>query len=396
MINKHYVLFTRIPLIKDRQGRIHCDPLWEKDLKLHLDYLKNFSICCPIDVGGNTDGLVDITDLGIKHFFALRSDRGWLSVLVNLVPNFFPVMAACRSADIVQTEGAGWPFPLSFYVLLVRPFIRFQWVINVESSFWMLEDGEKSSLFKTISHHVHKFVVTRCVRAADARIFTQSFYRDYFLRSDTARTMINPATWIDKEDITTRDVVERRFRSRHDGTTRVIVPTRLTKDKGILVVLDALRTLKVAKKSLHVTIIGAGDLEAQCREFVAGYVGDVDLVFKSPVAYGDEFFELLATYDFLMVPVLKQEQPRVIFDAFSQGVAVIAADAPGVLDITNDRNTLYFKRGDSTSLAEALERVAGRRELALDMGLSGLEYVAEQTHLEMHRERARFLETVLS
>lgn len=63
--------------------------------------------------------------------------------------------------------------------------------------------------------------------------------------------------------------------------------------------------------------MGKGELKKDCQDFVDDYKGNVDVVFKQPVAYGKAFFETLKNYDFVLVPILKQEQPRIIFDAFS-------------------------------------------------------------------------------
>jgi hypothetical protein len=131
MIVKPYVLFTRISLIKNQKGRVFCDPLWEKDLKLHLEYIENFGICCPIEYRENIEGLKDITDLGIKWIFELKKDYGLKSVLLNFLPNLFTVKNALKKAKIAHSGGAGWAFPLSFYLLFLRPFFSFRWIIEI-------------------------------------------------------------------------------------------------------------------------------------------------------------------------------------------------------------------------------------------------------------------------
>jgi glycosyltransferase involved in cell wall biosynthesis len=394
MIVKPYVLFTRISLIKNQKGRVFCDPLWEKDLKLHLEYIENFGICCPIEYRENIEGLKDITDLGIKWIFELKKDYGLKSVLLNFLPNLFTVKNALKKAKIAHSGGAGWAFPLSFYLLFLRPFFSFRWIIVIESSFWMLEQGDKRTIRRIIEHYVHKALLTKCVSAADARIFTQSFYRKYFLGDKEERTWINPATWIDRNIITTSKIVRDRFKERGDNTLKIIFPSRLVEDKGVFIVLDAIEKLKKTTQCIHVTIMGSGDLEQDCQRFINAYSGNVDVVFKNPVAYGNEFFKILTHYDFVLVPNLKQEQPRVIFDAFSQGVPVIGSDTSGIMDITNIGNAVTFKRGDSSSLAKVISSI-NRNHAVLDMGLAGLDYVAGKTHLQMHKDRAEFLNDIL-
>lgn len=36
MIEDPYILFTRIPIVVNEQGELFTDPLWVKDIELHL------------------------------------------------------------------------------------------------------------------------------------------------------------------------------------------------------------------------------------------------------------------------------------------------------------------------------------------------------------------------
>lgn len=391
MIVEPYILFTRIPIIKHDNGQVFTDPLWAKDLKLHLDYIENFGICCPVEQSNNSEGLVDVTNIGIKWIFELKVDYGLGSILKNLLPNLSVVRKACQTAKVVHSDGAGWAFPLSFYLLALKPFMSFQWVIVIESSFWMLGQGEKKTFRKVIEHYVHKALLTLCVKQADVRIFTQSFYRKYFLGNERNRTFINPATWVDKKNAASREMVERRFESKTDRVVKILFPSRLIADKGVLVVLAAIEKLQTADIDVSITIMGAGELKEECERFAKNSYGGVRVEYQQPVDYGDTFFEKVAQYDWLLIPTLKQEQPRVIFDAFSQGVPVIGSDTSGIKDITNKDNAFTFEMGNPSSLAEVISHVARNPRLSLEMGLAGLEYAAGKTHFQMHQDRELFL-----
>lgn len=391
MIVEPYILFTRIPIVKHDNGQVFTDPLWAKDLKLHLDYIENFGICCPVERSNNSEGLVNVSNIGMKWFFELKVDYGIGSILKNLLPNLGVVRKACQKAKVVHSDGAGWAFPLSFYLLVLKPFMSFRWVIVIESSFWMLGEGEKRTFRKVIEHYVHKALLTRCVKLADVRIFTQSFYRKYFLGSESSRTFINPATWVDKGNAASREMVERRFESKTDRVVKILFPSRLIADKGVLVVLAAIKELQTADMEVSITIMGSGELKEECERFAKHSYGGVRVEFHQPVDYGEKFFEMVAQYDWLLIPTLKQEQPRVIFDAFSQGVPVIGSDTSGIKDITNKDNAFTFETGNPSSLAEVISHVARNPRLSLEMGLAGLEYAAGKTHLQMHQDRELFL-----
>ncbi len=396
LITKPYLLLIRIPFTRNHAGRLFCDLLWAKDLKLHLNYLADFSICCPVVYSEDVHKLVDITDYPIRSIHELKMDVGIVSVIRNLAPNFFRVAYACKRAAIVHSSGAGWAFPLSFYVLIIKYFTKFQWVMVIESSFWMRGNNEKAGLRSMIRHQVYKILLTACVKSADARIFTQSFYRHFFLGEDTQRTLIAPAIWVEEENILSPDAFERRHAHRKAAVLECIYPARLIEDKGVLVLFAAIRLLQAAGVQVRISIMGTGALEKMCRDFAQQDFGSVAVVFIEPVEYGPAFFAVLSQYDVVLVPNMKEEQPRIIFDAFSQGCCVIASNTSGIVDMTIDgENVIIFERGNSKSLANAIQSIANQPELIRAIGFHALNYIRGKSHQQMHRERERFLTDVL-
>lgn len=395
MIEDPYILFTRIPIVVNEQGELFTDPLWVKDIELHLSYIENFGICCPVEKSNNVEGLQSISHLNVKWLYGLRKDYGLASVLKNFLPNFMCVAKACKSARVVHSDGAGWAFPLSFYLLPLKPLFRFQWVVVIESSFWMLGQGDTRTFRAVIEHYAHSLLLKRCLKLANARIFTQSFYKEYFLGGNNSHTLINPASWLDKQYMAAPEAVRRRFEGRRERTLNLIYPSRLVVDKGVMVVLEAIEQLNVEGVEITITLMGDGDLKAHCLRFAAEYRGAVAVRFQSAVDYGKDFFTIIAQHDWLLVPTLKQEQPRIIFDAFSQGVPVIGSDTSGVQDITSRHNALTFETGNPSSLADRIRYAARHPELALKMGLAGLDYATGKTHLQMHQVREEFLKSSL-
>jgi len=398
MIKTPYVLFTRIPVIKNEAGKIFCDRLWAKDLCLHLDYISDFRLCCPVVYSNDTHGLDEITEFDIGYIYELRKDYGFRSVAINIFANLSNIIKACKEASIVHSGGAGWAFPLSFYLFILAPFISFQWVIVIESSDWMFDRRyQKISLRKLISHYTHKIILSGCVKKADARIFTQSFYRKYFLKKEEQRTLIAPATWVDKSSLTSREVVEKRCLDRKGKPIEIIFPSRLIEDKGVFVLFKAIKYLKEAGIVMNLTIMGSGDLENECRAFAKKDHGSVNVIYRDLVKYGDEFFSVITEYDLVLILNLKQEQPRIVFDAFSQGIGVIAPDTAGILDITIEKeNAAIFKCGDPENLAEVIVSMVESPENARRMGLKGLDYIDGKTHINMHLDRQKFFSKVLS
>ncbi|MGD0961442.1 MAG: glycosyltransferase family 4 protein [Methylomonas sp.] len=396
MITKSYTNFISINIVKTSSGQIYCDELWAKDLKLHLDYISDFRLCCPVVHSEDIAGLVDISDYDIKYIYELKKDFGLISVLKNLLPNLLVIMKALKETQIAHSGCAGWAFPLSFYIFILRPFFSFQWVVVMESSFWMLNEHEKPTLRKLIEHYVHKIILTQCLKLADARIFTQSFYRKDFLNGETNRTLINPAIWVDQQYILSPEKVGQRFLERKNKTPEIVFPARLIADKGVFVLFDAINLLKNTGIVVNITIIGEGELEEDCKEFVKGDFGNVKVFYHPPVRYGTEFFNLLCNYNLVLVLNLKEEQPRIIFDAFSQGLGIIGFNTSGILDISvHGENALICERANVDSLVKAITYLVENPDNLSRMGLNALAYMKGKTHLQMHKDRELFLNAVL-
>lgn len=393
-----YTIYSRIPVFIADDGTVHSDLLWVIDLDEHSKYLTDLYLCCPVRRGGAAPSdWSAISTLRADRIMALAEDKGWGSVFRNLIPNFLAVSASLKKTKIAHGGLAGWAFPLDYYLLLLRPFRRFTWILNMESSFWLKQAGARASLRTTIAHHLHLFLGRACMRAADIRLFTQDWYRELMLGSDQRNSMVNEAVWVNERDVANKSDYDTRI-ARRDGPVRLLLPSRLLPDKGIGTVLQAVALLE--KKwagqdgpRLVVDVIGTGSMLDDIRTFIARHPSRaVSMTLLDPLPYGAPFFELLGRYDALIVANLKEEQPRIIFDGFSQGVPCIASRTTGVDQVAEEGKTgLLFTPGSAAELAAIMEEVAAGRARLSEMGARALETAQDSTHQAMHRKRAHFL-----
>jgi len=380
------------------QGRLYCDQLWAKDLKYHMDYIRSFSLCCPVvelKENENIVGVEDISDFPIENIYALRQDHGLLSVMCNLIPNIRVVIKASKFADIMHSGGAGWAFPISFYLLLLRRFIKFKWVIVIESSFWMLNSGEKITFRRFAEHHIYTILLRQCIRHADARIFTQTFYKNYFT-SDNERVLIAPATWIEPESILSLTALEQKHIQIQNEPLNILFPSRMEENKGIYVLFDAIRLLSLRLHlPVNIDFMGSGRLVEICKQFVDEDHGFVNVRYKEPVEYGEKFFKQIEKYGLAIICNLSEEQPRIVFDMFSQGIPVLASNTTGIADITkNEVNSVLFERGNAADLMEKLVYLIENPIQLPLLATEALKTVKDKTHRQMHREREEFLQRI--
>lgn len=386
MVAGRYTLFTRIPLYQDMDGIFWTDHLWAKDLLLHLDYIPSFQICCPVLEKTRATTADTALPFSSDQVFGLLQDKGWGSVIRNILPNRRSVTDAVRASDIVHSSGAGWAFPLSYYILGLRRRFTFKWIMVIESTFWRAPDGRNPGLRKRITQIFHRRLIRACLSRADARIFTQDWYRQE-LYGGTDACHIAPAVWIDE------DIVLPSPQRRQGEVLRVIWPARMIPEKGVETVLSALALYD--GPPIQIDMVGAGKLEDEVRTFVESYNGPAQIRFLEAVAYMPDFFNLIRDYDACLIASLTEEQPRVAFDAFSQAVPCIASATHGNRSvITEGRTGHLFVPGDAQDLSDLLKDIASKNKNMDALRIYALDAARQVTHSGMHKARAMFLNDI--
>jgi glycosyltransferase involved in cell wall biosynthesis len=263
--------------------------------------------------------------------------------------------------------------------------------MNIESSTWLLIPGETVTFRKWIEHHVHMAMTKLCLNASDFRTFTQPTYRDLMLCKND-RTAICPASWIHEEDIIGSSTLEDRLTARK-GPLKVIFPARLVHDKGVDIVLDAVEILASRQIAVEVDIIGKGDMRDDCLDAAARLpAGPTKLRVLDPVPYGAPFFDLIGGYDIGLVTNRQAEQARIIFDIFSQGLALIATRTSGTQTIVAEgRDSVLIPINAPEALADAIASLTTDRDALATMRRAALEGVRGNTHEHMHSSLTRLL-----
>ena len=173
-------MFIEIPIFSDG-ARIYADPLWAKDLLLHFPYIPNLYLCSPVEpLSMAPEGVIEVEGLTPDRVIPLQRVYGKLSILKTFFPNLRVVLHALRQTEIAHSGGAGWPFPLTFYLLVLSLFIKRTWVVIIESSFWMKPDKGRVTPGQWLRHHTYRIFLGNSLRRASARVFTTDSYRQFF------------------------------------------------------------------------------------------------------------------------------------------------------------------------------------------------------------------------
>jgi glycosyltransferase involved in cell wall biosynthesis len=153
-------------------------------------------------------------------------------------------------------------------------------------------------------------------------------------------------------------VESRRRRSR---PLTLLLMCRLTQEKGVGVVLDAMSRLP-RSLDLQVTIAGRGSLESTVRSFAET---DRRVNFAGFVT-GEAKEALLAGADYLLIPSLWYENaPIAVIEAAAYGLGLIGSRIGGIPELVKEDSTGFlFEPGDAAGLANLILRLTkGELEL---------------------------------
>jgi glycosyltransferase involved in cell wall biosynthesis len=398
MQRPYLMVVQQIPFYRDSSGRLFVGEMWHKDLGMHLEHLKTLMVAAPILAQQPpTDAIaldrdVRMSRLEVVELPEQRSFLGSLKVMPTLVSRLW---RAARRAETVHSAVAGWPMPMGWIVTPIVLVLRKRYVIVVESAPWRRQEGLASNWKGRLRSSLHERISRWIVRRADLTVFTHDGYRQSLLGKNAAKGHVIPASWIDERDILSEEDARGIWAMKLADTERlrVVFAGRLMPDKGLLVLLAAMRQLSAQGEYITLDVLGEGPLKQNAEELSRHLAnGPTRVGILGTVSYGAPLLALLRTYDAVIVPSISDEQPRIVFDAYSQAVPILASNTPGLRSCVRDGETgLLTKPNDARALAETLHQVSLDRTRLFHMGLQSLQDARQMTHQDMHRKRAELL-----
>jgi glycosyltransferase involved in cell wall biosynthesis len=147
----------------------------------------------------------------------------------------------------------------------------------------------------------------------------------------------------------------------HDFT--ILFVGRLSEEKGIIYLLEALGSLQAAGKSFTAIIVGSGPLEAKLQQYIA----DNDLA-KSVIMTGwidnSELPTYYKTADVMVGPSLHEAQGLVFLEALAAGLPVITTTAGGTKDfVKNEVNGFLVEPRSPHQIVDVLTTLYDDRAL---------------------------------
>lgn len=168
----------------------------------------------------------------------------------------------------------------------------------------------------------------------------------------------------------------------HKNVRKVVLLSRMLKDKGILEFYEAVKILKPSFSNTKFILAGGvhenpssldeKTLECWNQEGVIEWIGHVD---------NPEY--VIKDADIVVLPSYREGLPKVLLEAGAIGRAVVTTDVPGCRDAVIDGQTaLVVKSKSINELSEAIKTLLLDHELCVNMGMNGRELVEKEFSIE--------------
>lgn len=394
-IRQRYLLCSNIVVHRGADGRIYIDSLWHKDLQAHLEYIDHLTLAAPVRPLDTPDGVIALPANVSLRLIELPAPVDLRSAILSLAVTAARLWRSIGESEIVHIGVAGWPIPLGWLAAPMARLRRKPIVLVIESAPWRATATARPSLRARAKAIVFERLARWCAATADLTVYTQPAYAKTF-PSGAGRGYVLPATWIDQSDVLCAREAEsswrdKRHESRQSGLA-VAYCGRLHRDKGLEHLLAAMGLLDSRGVPIRLDIFGEGEMFDECRAASARVRGRAQVHMLGTVSYGTALFERLRTYHAVVVPSLSDEQPRIVYDAYSQAVPVLASDTPGLRACVSDNSTGRIAPAtDGAGWADLLSWAAEHIDDLQQMGLTALGIARVMTHASMHQRRKELL-----
>ncbi|NLG19202.1 MAG: glycosyltransferase family 4 protein [Fibrobacter sp.] len=153
---------------------------------------------------------------------------------------------------------------------------------------------------------------------------------------------------------------------------------RLSEEKGIDVLLRAMKEVLKEVPDADLTIVGTGPQEQELRG-LSKMLGLSDKVIFT--GYRSNSFEALREMDLFVLPSRTEGCPIVILEAMAMGLPVVATDVGGNPELLIDGKTgILVPSGDHARMAEAIIKLITGSEELRQMGQNGRKRAFSQFH----------------
>ncbi|MCS4301641.1 glycosyltransferase [Chryseobacterium sp. BIGb0232] len=157
--------------------------------------------------------------------------------------------------------------------------------------------------------------------------------------------------------LTEKDIVENRLYMKKD-VYKVLYLGRMTNDKGIIELLNAVSELRYLQHKLYVDLVGDGEYFEELKQ-LANDLDINDMVsFKGATFDAQEIRSYFVNSDIYILPSYHEGFPRTLYEAMIYGTPIITTFVGGIPSLMKDgRNCLEIESKSVESIVLSLKKI---------------------------------------
>lgn len=410
MTDFHYLLVNHVPFAAgSAPGQFHVGQLWIEDLRAQNRAIRatggRLTVAVPLvhDVAAlGSEGFgTETIDLAAEGFDFVplpryQSMRQFLRARRAVAG---AIVAAARSADIVQLGPSGHPLPLCWdaWAEVGQLGRRRIWIMDGgdASKQWELQARAEPRWLKrqvrvAFARYKRRFEF-RCVAAADLVFAHNTSTPQTFAPVWGPHCHVFVRSFVTDEMLIPPDELEKRAdRWREPGRPlRLVVASRLAAIKAVDEVLRALALARGRGAAVVLDVYGDGAARPALERLAGELALGEAAAFHGALAYGPAFLRQVQEGDVMVVTNIVPELSRNLLLGMALGLPLVAYRNPAADALLEGSGAARLVPArDVEALAAALVALDRRREELAAMARAGRECAAAHTLEACHRARA--------
>jgi len=156
-----------------------------------------------------------------------------------------------------------------------------------------------------------------------------------------------------------------------DAKLLVVVVARLARQKGIDILIEAVRRIAQSRTDIRFVVVGEGPLDDRVHGWAAE-AGVADRI--AFVGNRSNVYDYLRAGDMFLLTSRWEALPITIVEAFRAGLPVVSTDCGGIAEIVNDEVGRVVPIGDVAAIAAAVLEICGDDSLRARLSQAALRH----------------------
>jgi len=333
-------------------------------------YFERVTVCAPVIDDSDFKG-ASVTQQNV-HFHPLPHYPNQLAFL-RLIPAMRrEMLSALKNTDLALVILPGYAGVMASILCQRRKRPMFQWVVGDWGKNVKVRRNNRLTYFGASS------LATPLLDRLMARLTrdTLTFYTGHILYHNH-----QPHQHVRiSSSIRASDFYLRQATAEMHTPINLLFVGRLAREKGLSYLLEAIQILRNAEIPAILHLVGTGALERELQHKARELELENYVIFHGFVPHGTLLYQHYQNSDIFILPSLQEQQGKVLLEAMTQSLPVIASAVGGIPTVIQDgENGLLVSPANAQAIAEAVQRLIRDYPLRKKLIAGGLDYARAHT-----------------